>query len=524
MKRFLGLILVLVTALLAGSTVATPVLAGERTSMTTFMDSTGALNEMDWNRGDENITCTDGKLVIAGDTSTADTKIISKTKALVHSAVKEMINVSASLRLTVLPKGEKFILAFGLTGVEAYQGDNGNIEVTFENNNGIQCSIIMYQGGEAVELMGRKKISVSMNKEFAFNANITNEGLFTVKINGSSIYSQKLPVSGEGRFGIIQTGNCGAVFTKLENKCSFYDQPQNSNIFEDFEDGEFNTNELVAHMLSSNGLEPVNHSVQDLNGNKVMMFRNVEKAYLSTAQEYSNFELSFDVPYYLRQELYDDNGDCIAYKCGAFAITLGEPTAYPKGASDYAKGIDWIEFGSTYASSVSLKKYQVNTKDLGIFDADSVSDGFSVKLSVIDGHSILQLKKIDAKQWITVAEADYESFRSGYISIWSLRNGNFAIDNFKLENKDNNPNLVEPEYHGSKFVVEDFKYEPSPLVFREDVEGVVEEEKTSVTPILPLVLVSAGSVVVVAVIIVLVLKSKRKKRNGGIQNDKNEMG
>lgn len=517
MKRFLGWILAFMSVLFAGSIFVTPVMAGNRTSVMTYTDSSGVLNEKDWNRLDENVICEDGKLVIPADTSTADTKYISKSSAVADPAVKDMIDVSALLRLTALPEGEKFVLAFGLRGVEAYEGDDGNIEIIFENNNGIQTSIVVFDDGGKTELMESRKCGLSMNSEFAFDASITSEGVFTVKINGSVIYNKRLPISGEGRFGIIQTGNCGVVFSKLINSCSFYDKPENTNIYEDFEDEEFNTKELVSALSLSNGLFPVNLSVEEYNGSKVMMFRNISNAYFGTAQAYSNFELSFDVPYYLRQSVYDEDGNCIANPSRGFSIGFGEENTYPKQSNDYIYDIDLVEFGPDYVSSSLLGKYAVSTRDLGIYDVDSESDGFSVKLTVVDGHSVVQMKKLDGSNWITVAEADYENFRSGYISIWVTNNGNFAIDNFKLENKDVDPNIVEVEYNSSKFVVEDYKYTPEPLVFREDAK---EEKTEKAASVLPIILVVIGIAVLVIAAIILIIVSKRRKQDGGEQYDK----
>ena len=106
--------------------------AGKITKNSGFGNANQELNVADWYDANENLTFENGKLIIPKD-SDGDTRIISKEMAVSGTYYKDMVSVQGTMRFTQLPQDEKFILAFGLSNIEAYSGEPNNIEIAFMN-------------------------------------------------------------------------------------------------------------------------------------------------------------------------------------------------------------------------------------------------------------------------------------------------------------------------------------------------------------------------------------------------------
>ena len=179
-----SLVLVLVACFLQDNSA----FAGARKLTSTFLADSGEVNLTEWNVSDENIYVKDSKLIIPADSSTDQTKFISKSVVKQSMAVDKLISVSTAMRITQLPEGEQFILAFGLANIEAESGENGNVEIVFANNGGIVCSVIVYSEDEAITLVDKAKCGISVNSKFTLNAAIGSNGNLTVAVNGKNIY------------------------------------------------------------------------------------------------------------------------------------------------------------------------------------------------------------------------------------------------------------------------------------------------------------------------------------------------
>lgn len=519
LKQTLHLFLMLV---MSCSLFSTTVFAGTRTESSNFVSSSGTINDADWHSTDVNIVYQNQKLVIPATSSTVDTKFVSKTPAAPTSA-EEMISVDATLRITALPQNEQFIMAFGLGNIEAYSGESGNIEIVFTNNNGLAISIYAY-GEEVSTLLNRKTCGILLNSQFSFNATITSKGVLIVDVNNKNICRSELPVSGKGRFGILQTGSCGAEFTKLTASCHYYDTPENVNISEDFEDGEFNANVLCSSVGDGNGYWPSGCSIEDYQGNKVLMFRNTGLGYFGTLYQYSNFELCFDIPYFLQDDIYDEEHNLIAKRSNSVSVGFGEESARPQGEA-YITDTDLILLFKDSSMSWMKKAYSVDYSEIGydnICGNPEKNEGYSVKITVVDGVMVLKVKPLSGGDYKTVTTQEYEDFRSGYIYIWCTADGNFAIDNFTLTNLDENPNLIEVEHKSSVMKAED--YVPT----EEELQLEAYKENTKKAPVdkvgedefeLNLIsgIVVCVVVIVIGVVVVCILKRKNKKE--GAAND-----
>lgn len=432
------------------------VYAGKKEVVSTLLtkqDDEEVLNDTDWNISDSNIEKRGNSVVILSQDATSDTKIVSKTAAKASDDVDNIAQVETRISLTALPKDGCFIMAFGLSSIEAEMGEEGNIELFFTNEGNIRAGVVAYTDDGSKTLVESKNCGVSLNANFAIKMAISNTGMLEVKINNSSFAQVKLPVSGEGRFGFLQTGSCGAVISDFVMKCSFYERPENTDIFEDFESGEFNAN-LFVSSSNDNGIFPSGVMIEDYNGSKVLRFKNTKLAHFCTLYQYSNFEISFDVPYFSRQYFYDEYGNIIGKPCSNLAVGFGEETSTPVGYS-YTTDVDLIRLASQTVNSVNQEAFRVELKGTGITDL-STNEGYSFKLRVIDGHYEVFLKSLTAAEYKLVATTNFEAQRSGYVNIWSTGNGDFAIDNLRITNLDENPNKIDVKYKSSLLKAEDY--------------------------------------------------------------------
>lgn len=507
----LTLVLVLVTCLFQDISV----FAGARKLTSDFLADSGEVNLTEWHVADENIYVKDNKLIIPAASSTDQTKFISKSVVKKSEAVDKLITTSTSMSITQLPEGEKFILAFGLVNIEAESGENGNIEIVFANNGGIVCSVIAYRDDEAITLADKVKCGISLNSKFSLDAVISSNGNFSVAINQKNICNKELPVSGQGRFGILQTGSCGAEISELSLVIQSYETPQNVNIEEDFEDGEFNANAMSSFVRGSNGCFPSYAKIEDYNGNKVFMFYNAGLGYLGTRYEYSNFEISFDVPYFQYTDIRDEDKRLMVKTSGGVCLGFGEENEAPEGEG-YIRDTDFFLLGSSVAQSWLRKSWKVPVGDTHFVDPEN-NVGYSVKFTLVDGKGVLQLKGAKDKEYTTVATDYYDNYVKGYVRIWSSGNSTFAIDNLKITNLDKDGVLADVEHKTSVITAEDYVLtdEDTKVVFREDAANIQVKDSLSSGDILVIVSAATTVVLILGGITIRVIR----KRKGGRKNE-----
>ena len=73
---------------------------------------------------------------------------------------------------------------------------------------------------------------------------------------------------------------------------------------------------------------------------------------------------------------------------------------------------------------------------------------------MIDGIVTAQMKWLEEENYDTVLNYSLNGGTpTGYIHIWSPKAANFAIDNLKLDNLDENPNVIETEYRSGNIEI-----------------------------------------------------------------------
>lgn len=500
MRRGKRIASVLLTATLMTVSALTPM--ETKAGNTEILLDGESLVTSDWNNPEGDVVVEEGKLVFP-DESTDYTRFIAKNPVKKEERATALVTLAASITFNKLPQGKSFILAFGMSSIEAVAGDAGNIEVAFTNDGGIKAGITVYNDeGNAEVIVAPKSCSISLNREVKVNVKITTDSKIEVSVNNSVVSSGTLPVSGEGRVGFLQTGECSAVVSNIELIHYEYDRPENTNIVEDFETGGIDVSKLTAKMLWAAVNSEKGQVVEDYNGNQVLMHRNTGAAYIGTLYRYSNFEMTFDVPTLNVTKEYKEDGSLTTAGFDKLVLTLGgERADWDSVNWDLAAETIVLERGTVYSNSNKETISATMTKN-------PFEEGkpFSVKVSMIDSIVTVGMKWLEEETFQTVLQYKLKGGTpTGHIHIWAPSAANFALDNLKITNLDDDANVIETEYQSGKIQVpEGNAPEPLERVYKE----AEETEGLSWYLLIP---VTAGAGAIALLITALATRGKKKE-------------
>lgn len=482
-----------------------------------IIDSATYTEELDnavWNNPDGDLVIDKGAIVF-DNASSEFTRLITKTAVKATAEVSELVKAEATLQFTNLPANEKFAMALGVKRIESMQGDSGNVEITFANNGGLTVSVIYYnEDGEEVVLAGEKNCG-SISGQTSVEAVVTTKQLLSVKVNGKQFFEVELPVSGEGRIGFLQTSSCGVRISNIKIVSHLYDSPENCDIFEDFEKESFNANLLTSKMRGASYVcWPSGTGIRECNGSQAFVYTNAGECYIGTKYTYSNFELSFDVPYLQRQNTLDEEGNLVTARSNQFGISYGGQASdfdYA-GYTDAVTDVLWFTGNSTISSMKTENVVDLATLGYPIFSKEC-DRGFSVKMTMADSVVKIFMKWLDETEYQEVFEYQISTITpTGYLHIWTIGPTNMAIDNLKIANTDVNPQLVPVDFKSS--IIEgpgDYDYQPMEKVYETE-----SEEGFDWYMILPIVgavcLVGLGSVIAIS-------KIRNKKGKDGDRHE-----
>lgn len=499
-----------VMVLTLGNTSVPTVEAGASTIVIEETSYAEGIKDSIWSNPDANVSAKD-KVLIFPESSTSETRLITKTAVRVSEMNDELVHAKMSICLEKLPNGEKFILAFGLSSIEAMSGETGNVEIEFMNQGGLKARVVAYGEDGEKEVVPITSFG-QMGRDITIEISITKAGELTLIKAGKVVAKGTIPVSGEGRVGFLQTGNCAAKVKNVDIRSYRYDAPENCDINEDFESGSINVNLLTSKMLSyATEYLPAYAKVMDYEGSKVFMLHNAGETYLGTTHKYSNFEFSFDLPYLQTVTEWNAEGEDITPSSSEFIIGWGFPEMDPPSAADYMLAEQSVTFRAD--SMVVPDGYE----DLAVvpenypFFKQGNERGVSIKLSVIDAQVIVSMKWIEETKWTEILKYNTGTQTSlGYVQLWALTPGNLAIDNLKIVNKDANPNLLTVDterFYLNK--AEDYEYTEAENVYK-DLSA--EEETFNWYVLIP---ATAGGCIVVLISILGVVTIKRHRKGGG---------
>lgn len=463
-----GFSFLLMMALFSAGMQVIPAEAGMSNIVLDQSTYTEELDSSVWNNPDGDIVIDNGVLVFE-DTSTDSTRLITKTSVQGNEEIDELVNVQTKMKFTSLPAGEKFVIALGVRAIEAMQGDSGNVEITFTNNGGVAASLIYYNEDGEAETLAEATRCGSLNAQIAVEAVVTTQGVLSVKVGGKLLWTVELPVNGEGRVGFLQTGSCGVRLSETKIVSHLYDSPENCDIYEDFETGGFNANLLSSKMQGASYVcWPSGTGIEEYNGSSVFRYTNSGECYVATRYPYSNFEISFDVPYMQRQSVMTEEGDVVIAGSNRFGISYGgnDVDFDYAGYTDAVSDVVWFNKNSTITSDRA--KVSVDAAALGFpFFATDCNKGFSIKITMQDSITTVYMKWLEEDNYTEVAKYQLSTTTpTGYLHIWTNGPTNMAIDNLRVVNTDVEPQLVDVEFKTS--VIEgtgDYEYQPMEKIY-----------------------------------------------------------
>lgn len=516
-KRFVKFIsFFLVYMIIAGSMYILPAKAGSSKSI---IDKTSFEKELDtsiWNNPNGDVLIEGGALVFTEE-STDVTSMITRTNAKNSGYNTELLKAEVQMQFKKLPKEEAFALVFGLGGVEALMGEPGNVEVQFQNNGGLQVGVKAYDlDGNVKEVV--KSTSCGTVGKVKVEASISADSVLTLHVGDKKICQTKLPVTGEGRIGFLQTGSCAVTVSDVVITTYEYDRPENCDIFEDFEEEAINTNLLTAKMVfPSNAYSPCRMVIEEIDGNRALCFQNTGPSYIGTMHKYSNFEITFDVVQMQKKDEKNDEGKVIKPRNTNLGISFGDEL---KDYSDYGylTSTDMLLLEGDSLVRSFKTEMTVSAKDKGYpYFSESKGRPFTVRMSVIDSIITLEMKWMDEENFTEIMQYQLSGTTpTGYVHIWTTSTtANFAIDNLSIVNKDKEPKLIEVEYKSALVVKpDDYSYEPMERVYQEKTE----ETGFNVYYIIPAV----ASLCIIALLVTLFVEHRRRTKNRRGEGDTNE--
>ncbi len=499
MKRGKRIASVLMTAALLSVSALTPMETKAGNSEILLDGET--LTTSAWTNPEKDVVVEEQKLIFPEE-STDYTRFIAKSPVKIEELSSTLVTLSATVKFSKLPQGKSFILAFGMSSIESVPGEAGNIEVAFTGNGGIKAGITLYnEDGTAQVIAAPKKCGVSLNKAANIKVVITTDKKIQLSVNGSTVCSETLPVSGEGRFGFLQTGGCAVELSSIGLVHYEYTRPENTNISEDFEDGAMDISKLTAKMLWSAIGAPMGQYVTEYNGSQVLMHVNTGCTYIGTLYKYSNFEMTFDVPFLQLKKEYTDDGELAMVAFEKLMVSIGgEKEDWDSAKYDLSAEVVVLEDGTVYSNSNREANH-------AILEKNPFAEGkpFSMQVKMVDSIMTIGMKWLEEENFQTVLQYKLKGGTpTGHLHIWSPQAANFAIDNLKITNLDENPKVIETEYVSGKIQVPEGK---AP----EKMERIYADKKQEGPNWYLLIPVTAGAGVSALVITALILRGKKKE-------------
>ncbi len=468
------------------------------------------LDENIWNVPNGDVFAEGGKIIFNSDT-TDGSRILTRRTVVLSKQHQDLFRAEYTLKLNKLEGESKLLFMFGLDSIEANYAEPGNIELVLQNQDGLQASLVTWDDmGAEMILSAPQKI---MGDTLEIYAVATTDNKFTVTVNGTKIYDNVMETDLTGRIGIGLSGPAEAEISKVDIISHRYETPENTNIVEDFERGTINTNTLYSVMTSACNSWPASLVVEELDGNKVLMFRNVSSGSIGTIHQYSNVEISFDIPYVLYRSVMREDGTALQNAHQGFVVSFGDEV-------DVHTGLGFnVSPEAVVIAPTSISRYKdgtqaVNLEGKGYFSKED-GTGYSVKIRLEDRQVTVYAKSLEAEvfdELMTYNLGNVNPF--GYVHVWSQGACNAAIDNLVITNLDKDPNLVELDYkEGFLPEAEDWVYEPMEVIYR-DVE---QKTQNSQVPVVAIIEIAAGVVIAAVGVLVYLLMKKKAKKGASVE-------
>lgn len=433
-----------------------------------------------------------GKIVFDAGKTNADSKIVS---VILANDLREMgIDTCISGKLTIKVKealrGE-FYIGFGLD--RPYSAVKSASAICLYDNGGTVGVKVENFAGENVGVVYTAPNGYAYGEEIVIDFDVFSVGSMYLKVNNDLLlnHDNDKMVASVGYFGFGQSAPSSVEISNAEVRAATYDRPTNCNVNETFSDG-FNAALLYSEGGANGYYSPEKVSCED----GVLKFTNVTvTGYISTAYEFSNFSMTYDVPHIQRVAEKDAEGNIVTPATNWMGVSIGCPAIKTTSSVAVAQSLffymmpTYVNGEATSFSCVLLNNYEVlkQTSVSNEYNFFSLKHGLdsegnertvNIKVEMLDGklQVFAKYKTDPVNRYYKIMDYDLGYTPQGYVQIWgygdtftyvqdSLNKGidplcaNYWIDNLVVENKDENPNFVEVGFTSNKFPVqEDYLY------------------------------------------------------------------
>lgn len=508
MKTYKKLLSLLLCVLLA-CTVSLSVSAGSAIDKVDKESFAESLSGNYWHNANEDVVAENGKIVF-GELTSEYTKLISTVVAEKTDYYENVVSGKTVINFKSLPSGVTFIMGFALASVESASGEPGNVEIEFTNKGGVCAAVKAYDDGGVAKTVASSHRVGSLKEDLTLEFTCCADGRFTLSVNGAAVCTAaKTGSDFLGRFGFMQNGPAQLEISDVDVTIYNYDLPENTNIVENFDDGEFNANELTMGMTAIS-VYPTQASIGDWGGQKALIWKNCGAVYLSTLYKYSNVMVEYDV-LWQENSLKVEGETIVSQKTPAHSVRFGCEASNNSSTAAISVGIG----GSNRVTGPNGAVWQL--KDIKYSDEENAGKGYSVKITVINNVTTVYLKWKSDTEWTEIGHTGKEDgvTPNGFVQITSGAYTNVVFDNLKITNLDAKPNLVTVDFATNRFydTLKDAEYIPLEVVYMETKDAVEEA-----TFNFYLITAAAGAVAVLGVGVVLLITLIKKKKALAAEN------
>lgn len=420
-----------------------------------------SLSKTDW-AIDDGISLKDRKIYFSPQAAVG-ARLLYRTSLQVNNE-GDSFEINAAIGVNSLTGGRRFGIGFGFARSRYVVGDEGTsfayVAPQEEPSGSVRyaAGICSYdENGAKTELA----TPVALNgSEYKLKVVGKYGGHAEFFVDGALVWSGTVTsgsVKGYFCFAtdgqISENASADVYISDASADNDYYDQPENVNINDDFEDGSIDTS--VWNLYND---APYLKGVAETDG--MLRFIDSNRSTVTTKYRYSNFEMSFDLPYVKRTTEYRSDGalkspvsSWIGVFCAIDADDYTACTNVDRLITDYdsyflsftCNAVNGVSSGTSYAyfgPSSSRRSYPL-PENYNLWSADNEGRNFNVMFSGIDGVFNLDVKWGDETEWYHVFTEKY-GMAGGYISLAGYGTGNtdsqykanFAFDNVKITNRD----------------------------------------------------------------------------------------
>lgn len=437
---------------------------------------TGSINQGTWFvRG---VTYGNNSMVF-GENSTADTRVASKIRFenLEEFGFENCLTFDLTLTFTSISENARFLICFGMNRPTSAVGEASATSIAFRAEGEEIFAGVLAHGADKEELFAFTPFPENgFGKEIRVTGAVHTDGGLLLTVNGKQLVSGLAGFATEGYMGFGQTGNTVTEITDIDIIANTYDRPENTEASADFANGEYNANEWYSSAMAGY-FKPTSLAIEE----GALRFRNVSESSLSTLHKYSNFEMTFDVPYIQRTAEFSAAGDLLTPVSGWIGISMGAQSKnggsadainnatflYIEGglAADRKSSTETSVILMSYGSVVKTQKLP-ETHHFWSTDLAETNGCMQIKLRVEDGSLQFWLKWETDADYYQVFEYELGYTPLGLIQIWGMGHtegaglqmieqgkspleitaGNFSVDNIKISNLDAQKQVVKVEF------------------------------------------------------------------------------